>query len=310
MDKPEKFTNDTFLKKAAYQVENALSMYAVSCAMIPAKNIYDKELLTQFEEIINTCHIYIIGYTPILQTIDVEQKERKLLFSIISSSEKYVIELDLPGDFTLKTEGETHYLTDNQGEKYGLQNGYIQRELSRLYGAFNFEVKYIGQAYGKDGSRNALDRLVKHETLQKIALKGAPEGHEISLLLLSIESGSQLITTISPFAANIDKGGDRFQIGLEKLYKTSELERISIYEAALIRYFYPEFNKEFKESFPSTNLNILKDCYEKDFSAVVAEISIDELPCQLWSKTVGPKWSHIAAHHLHEREDRRIFFGL
>jgi len=39
-----------------------------------------------------------------------------------------------------------------------------------------FEVKYIGQAYGDAGSRNALDRLLKHETLQKIALNGAPNG--------------------------------------------------------------------------------------------------------------------------------------
>lgn len=310
MQSPEKIADKISAKKAAFQVENALSMYAVNYATIPAKAIYDKELLAQFTEIINSCHIYLIGYTPIVRTISVEKKERKLHFSIKSASEKYVVEMDLPDDFTFKNEGEEYHLTDSQGNKYEIKDSYLLRRLSSLHDAFNFEVKYIGQAYGKDGSRNALDRLNKHETLQKIAVKGAPEGHEISLLLLSIESGNQLITTINPFADDGGNGGDRFQIGLEKLYKTNEAERISIYEAALIRYFYPEFNKEFKESFPSTNLNILKDCYDKDFSAVVAEISIDELPFKLWSETAAPKWSHIAKHDLHKREDRRMFFGL
>lgn len=83
-----------------------------------------------------------------------------------------------------------------------------------------------------------------------------------------------------------------------------------MYEAALIRYFYPDFKKEFKDSFPSTNLKILRDCYEKDFSAVVAEICIDDLPFWLWSSAVEPKLYHIAKHDLHKNEDRRMFFGL
>lgn len=44
-----------------------------------------------------------------------------------------------------------------------------------LTGKVYFDIQYIGQAYGKSGSRNALDRLRKHETVQKIALQGVPE---------------------------------------------------------------------------------------------------------------------------------------
>jgi hypothetical protein len=64
----------------------------------------------------------------------------------------------------------------------------------------SFKVKYVGQAYGKDGSRSAVDRLLKHEMLQPIALDGAPEGYRITLLLLSIQPGNQLITVFNPFA--------------------------------------------------------------------------------------------------------------
>jgi len=177
-------------------------------------------------------------------------------------------------------------------------------------GAIGFEVKYIGQAYGDAGSRNALDRLLKHETLQKIALRGAPAGHRITLLLLEIQPNNQLITMMIPYAQNTEDGPSRIAQGLDKLYNTSEAERISLYEAALIRYFYPDFNKEFKDSFPSTNLKILQDCYEKDFAAVVAEVCIDELPFRLWSSSVPSKLHHIAKHDLHRRDDRRIFFSL
>src|SRR3546814_13485148 len=39
----------------------------------------------------------------------------------------------------------------------------IARRLNHEQDAIRFDVLYIGQAYGKDGSRNALDRLLKHE---------------------------------------------------------------------------------------------------------------------------------------------------
>jgi hypothetical protein len=109
---------------------------------------------------------------------------------------------------------------------------------------------------------------------------------------------------------NKNEGEARIKTGLEKLFNTTEEERVSLYEAALIRYFYPDFNKEFKDSFPSTNLKILRDCYEKDFSAVVAEICIDRLPFRLWSGRVDPKTYHIAIHDLHKSDERRMFFGM
>ncbi len=44
-----------------------------------------------------------------------------------------------------------------------------------------------------------------------------------------------------------------------------------------------EINKEFKDSFPSTNMKCLQDCYDKDFSAIVAEFCFDEIPFLLRS---------------------------
>lgn len=107
-----------------------------------------------------------------------------------------------------------------------------------------------------------------------------------------------------------DEDSSRINAGLDKLYNTSLQERISIYEAALIRYFCPQYNKEFKDSFPSTNLKILQDCYKKDFSAVIAEINFDNLPFKIFSSSVKSSDSHMAIFDLHKDEARKLFFGI
>lgn len=310
MKMPEKKTKEYIFGQKAYDVEHALSMYAVSYCTLPAESIYDKHLLAQYRDVLDTCHIYLIGYTPKVDFVGAEQRDRRLLLSFEVLSTKHVVEFPLSEDLSLEVDGDLHYLIDKKGNRYFPTEEQMQSRLAAVTGAIKFEVKYIGQAYGKDGSRNAIDRLLKHETLQKIALKSVPDGYRISLLLLAVEPSNQLITAINPYAKNQDESGARFQDGLKKLHNTSEEERISLYEAALIRYFYPEFNKEFKDSFPSTNLKILQDCYDKDFSAVVAEICIDNMPFQLWSQAASPKWHHIAQHNLHKSEDRRMFFSL
>jgi len=148
------------------------------------------------------------------------------------------------------------------------------------------------------------------ETLQKIALKGVPEGCLLTLLLLEVQPSTMLVTLFNGHAQSKTEGEKRIKYGLDKLYGTTEQERISLYEAALIRYFSPQFNKEFKNSFPSTNLKILQDCYDKDFSAVVAEINIDQLPFKLFSKKVESSLYHMAKFDLHEDSARRVFLAM
>jgi hypothetical protein len=309
-DQSKPLRMEELLGESLFDVEHALGIYAFSHCTIPAEGIYDKEALAPLMSVIESCHIYIIGYMPVINFIDALQKDRKLNLKFTVADNEFTVSYDLPDGLSLKREGELLYLEDALGKRYWPNEHEMLLRLSSESKLVKFEVKYIGQAYGQDGSRNALDRLLKHETLQKIALKGVPEGHRISLLMLAIQPNSQLFTLFNPFAQNQDEGEARIKSGLDKLFNTTEQERISLYEAALIRYFYPEFNIEFKDSFPSTNLKILQDCYEKDFSTIVAEICIDDLPFRLFSKQVEPALYHIAKHNLHKSEDRRMFFGL
>lgn len=290
---------------AKFDIEHALSMYAYSNCFLPAQYIYDKEFLKGYEDVIARCHIYLIGFLPRIQFIDVNKSGECLKIEISIAQTKKVFDIPLPKQFELiKEDGHFYFLGENN-QKITLKQEVIT-DLCRPH--MNFDVRYIGQAYGKDGSRNAIDRLLKHETLQKISLKGVPEGHMLSLLLLEVKESNQLITKINPFAKVKDESGERIKAGLDKLFNTNEMERISLYEAALIRYFCPQFNKEFKNSFPSTNLKILQDCYEKDFSAVIAEICFDDLPFSIGSETIPASTYHCANHDLHKDKDRKAFF--
>lgn len=302
MEKEDSF-ND-LLDQKEFDVEHALSLYASSYCTLPAEFIYDKELLAQYEHVIKDCHIYLIGYLPNVAIENIIEQNNELEITFKVANEIKVIKLPIPENHKLVQLDGTSYLERSDGEKFTISQETLLQFVS---GSMFFEVKYIGQAYGKDGSRNALDRLKKHETLQKISLKGVPENYKLSLLLLSVESNNQLVTMLNPRAQKQDDGS-RIKAGLDKLFDTSEPERISLFEASLIRYFYPDFNKEFKDSFPSTNLKLLHDCYEKDFSAVFSEICIDELPFQLFSESAPATHHHLAKHNLHDDEARKAFF--
>lgn len=56
--------------KSAFDIEHALGMYAISFCTIPAEGIYDKDGLEPLMSVIESCHIYLIGYlsNPILYT--------------------------------------------------------------------------------------------------------------------------------------------------------------------------------------------------------------------------------------------------
>jgi hypothetical protein len=279
---------ESIFSTALNDVEHALCMYATSYCILSAKSIYEEQILKAFSETIGSSHIYLIGYTPCVRFIDAKQKEQILYLKYLVRGKEYLLRFELPHTAELKQEQDISWVEDANGNRIWPDN----------------------EAYGKGGSRNAIDRLLKHETLQKIAIKGAPEGHEISVLLLQIHPSNLVFTVFNPFSKIKEKGDERIKLGLDKLFGTNEQERIALYEASLIKYFEPEFNKEFKNSFPSTSLKILQDCYQKDFSAVVAEICIDNLFFRLYSDKVPVKHHHLAKHDLHEDQERRAFFGL
>jgi hypothetical protein len=271
-------------KDKAFDIEHALVMYAKGFVTMPAFLIYEDEQIAPLLDQIRHCHIYMIGRIPKVACLGAAQDGQDLVTSFEVASKRYDLRWPMSAAMALKGDGETGwYVEDAGGVKSFPSLAIMGQRLSAEHDAVGFDVLYIGQAFGGDGSRNALDRLKKHETLQKIAVKGIPEGYLLTILMLAIEPANQLVTMINPWAKDQSQGSERIKNGLDKLFGTNEAERTTLYEASLIRHFQPPFNKEFKNSFPSTNMKLLAECYDKDFSALVAEICIDELPFRLFS---------------------------
>lgn len=305
--KPKRDPSEFFGDKR-FDIEHALSMFATSFVLMPAFGIYEKEMVAAFKPQLAKCHIYIIGTMPKLETVDQRLEDRRLIIGMVVGGKRHELCWPMPEGVEM-VETERGWFVRKGDCYWAPSDEEIAQRLNNEQDAICFEVLYIGQAYGKDGSRNALDRLLKHETLQRISVKGVPADQRLTLLMLEIEPGNRMITFMNPWAKNKEDGSVRISAGLDKLFGTSDAERVTLYEASLIRHFQPPYNKEFKESFPSTNLKVLADCYDKDFSALISEICIDELPFKLTSDAVPPSQYHTAKFDLHKDEARQVFFG-
>lgn len=65
-ENPESPSKHHVFGRALNDVEHAIGMYAYSYCTMPAEAIYDKAILQSMMSVIETCHIYCIGYTPIV----------------------------------------------------------------------------------------------------------------------------------------------------------------------------------------------------------------------------------------------------
>jgi hypothetical protein len=303
------------MEKFQNSIEHLLLMYAKDYVLLPADKIYDQSIISELSPTIQNCHIYFIGEVPKIHINKVYSKHNTMFIdiSITDLANNEILEVPIPKGFTFK-EDEEHgaYAEDKDGNRTTLSEDTINTLIYQALGPSPFNVLYIGQAYGKDGERHAIDRLIKHSTLQKIALEGVKEGYKLQILLLGLENGNTLNTFINPRAKDQSDttANERISNGLDTLYGTSKAERVSLFEAAMIRYFKPKYNTQLKDSFPSTNLKLLQNCYEKDLQSVVAEITFETLPYHLYSESVAAEYRHVAHFDLHKEEDRRSFFAL
>ena len=176
----------------------------------------------------------------------------------------------------------------------------------------DLEVLYVGQAYGTQGSRVAPDRLKSHPTLQGIyaeAIQRSPD-QEIWIVLWSFEAN-----LIMSAAGNIKEFATTTEEDLAHLQKVvrtpvTEQQQINFTEAALIRYFRPEFNVLLKSSFPSPAHQTYSECYDLDLNSVIVELQTEPLRARLWSEAIAPQWLHFAKFQFHSPAERASMFDF
>jgi hypothetical protein len=176
----------------------------------------------------------------------------------------------------------------------------------------DLEVLYVGQSYGEGGSRTAVQRLQSHSTLQSIyaeAIRQSPD-QEIWLVLLCFER--YMLASFDGVTKNYQTTEEEDESHRRSVIynPVSEQQEVNFTEGALIKYFRPDFNIKYKDSFPSPAHATYEQCYAIDLNAVAVEVQTEDLMLRLWSPTVAPQWTHLAKYPLHSEQHRRSMFDL
>jgi len=275
------------------------------------------------------CNIYFIMKRPKV-TVDPKSviiKNKSISFDFLiqekSNFSSFKIDLDFP-DVTSKInfksnypynlfsiyDGDTHLMTARPGTL--LDESYVDKlDVPKL----DFEILYIGQSYGQNGNRMAIDRLSSHSTLQKInsdIIANHPDSDVFILLAnftqLNLLTMNGLIKT-NPKNVDVDEErAQHFFENYENLF--SEKQKINFTEAALIRYFKPKYNIEFKESFPKKTHKSYSECYDLDIKAMGIELDTSEIQRVIYTDNIEKKSYHFMDFSFDSREDRFNLLNL
>lgn len=186
----------------------------------------------------------------------------------------------------------------------------------RIVDKIEYEVLYIGQAFGKDGGRTALDRLSAHSTLQKIlseAKLNFPTKH-IYIMLWEMASnlGMSFDGITKTFKCGIAEDNAHMKSVLSDLPQGKQV--VNVTEAAMIYYFKPVYNEKLVENFPNKNLKSYRQYFDLDYNSITVELDLDfdNFPqVQLYTDTnsIRSEWQPIR-YPLHNEKDRRSMYDL
>lgn len=294
-----------------YIFEAGLDVFTSFKTIVPVENLME---LSKFDK--HLYHIYgILSYDRIYfrkeKTKIISNGIQVTLFTVKDGNEvnynlplweilpgvdyrKVKLTLTFPYTFiTVKIEDEDFLSSHSQ-----VVNPEIEVHAQDLFSLFaetlvhkqEFEVLYIGQAYGKNGSRTAFDRLASHSTLQKILTDYQTKNPNKHIYILLLEFTPNLSMSFDGLTKRYTKSEEESNQHMEEVL--CDLPRgeqiINITEAALIYYFKPEYNVTFIENFPDVHHKGYKQYFDLDYNSLTVELDMefDHAPIiQLYSKT-------------------------
>jgi hypothetical protein len=177
----------------------------------------------------------------------------------------------------------------------------------------DLEVMYVGQTYGRNGSNKIDRRLENHKKIQKIALDILHKGSNEDILIIGI-STSVFFHNTTIIAGNISLLNSEIlnskkRSNETRSYTITGCQELTIFEAALINYFKPEFNKEYKNSFPSSSFKSYEDLYKQDLDYFMVLLDTFSIKCRLFSKFIQDRqYIHTTDFSLESSNKKESFF--
>lgn len=183
----------------------------------------------------------------------------------------------------------------------GRKQGIIRKDPSFL----DFEVLYIGQTQ-RTTKAPAIDRLVSHKTLQRIHTEKRPD-KDVYILLCCFEGTGavEVRGTVRTQKKYEKEDSRRLKEFMKSQLQLSPEQQITLAEAALIKYFEPQYNKTHK-TFPRKKKSY-DFVYDMDLNAVSVEIITD---LYFYSDRIKSSNKHFERFYLNDDVQRRKFLDL
>ncbi|MBE5322039.1 hypothetical protein IM793_22985 [Pedobacter sp. MR2016-19] len=145
----------------------------------------------------------------------------------------------------------------------------------------DLEVIYVGQSF-----KGIQCRLEKHEKIKEIALRVVEESttEELLVICLAYKANDNAVAFVAA-ETQVDAGVDSLmKLRGDAGKRISPKKQLTLFEASLIKYFQPEFNTEYKETFPAAGFTSYDEIYDTEFKYVSMAVAMpDNLFVRLWS---------------------------
>ncbi len=182
----------------------------------------------------------------------------------------------------------------------------------------DLKVAYVGQSIGKNQNSDAIKRLIGttgkkgHGALQKVLADIDKFSPELEVYLLFYSFGFGKVITIG---GGFTEPAISYNDAPKRLPHFQDLQiprvnRIDLVEAALIRYFQPEYNEQYKKTFPKKTHDILTTLFELDITGLMVSLSTEEHNIQVYSDSIVPSDRHLAIYPIVNEHDRMSFLDL
>lgn len=255
-------------------------------------------------------------------SIKVTEKLIKFDFNICENDKKELISSAMNNvfgttDIFIKSDYPYNFfeLIDKKGEVlFSAKSAYVldarKMAMNIRHEFLDFEVLYIGRTT-RLSKKPTIDRLVQHSKLQKIYAdtnRTSPNKEIYIVLGNFIQDGTIEVRGTIETDPNYDKEDiKRVKKFMKTRLELKPSQKTIITEAALIRYFQPKYNIEFKDSFPTKKHTSYKPYYDLDLNSVSIEMNTE---LHYFTKNVSTSDNHFKRFFLPTDSDRRKFLDF
>ncbi len=173
---------------------------------------------------------------------------------------------------------------------------------------YKYEILYIGQSFGKDGKRTAPDRLLSHSTLQKIYFDCISSYNQNEIWILAMPFKWNFLAEFQK--ANCTRTEDEIHFSNILKNPPPKNQCVNIIEGALIKYFQPKYNKEFKFSFPNPCHTSYNTVYQYDYNSIAIGLGLQDILFPIGTKDKGYRNEFAITFALHNEKERKSMFAI